>query len=210
MGHREDLLDGAKACLLEKGWVRTTARDIVSASGANLASIGYHYGSKDALMMAAFMKMTEEWGDQMSRALAVGAPEGASRAELLAAKLDTLTAGFEENRKFWEVQLEVVGQLGSNPELKGWFAGVFPEGREGMVAVFEGVEDCYVNDDATRTAGSFYHALFIGMWVQWVVDAKSAPTGAELVEGMRRALAGEVFGPSVSPADVERHPHGTA
>lgn len=49
MGHREDLLEGAKRCLLEKGYARTTARDIGAASGTNLASIGYHYGSKEAL-----------------------------------------------------------------------------------------------------------------------------------------------------------------
>ena len=36
MGHREDLLEGAKRCLLEKGFVRTTARDIVKESGTNL------------------------------------------------------------------------------------------------------------------------------------------------------------------------------
>ena len=30
-----------------------TARDIVAASGANLASIGYHFGSKEALLSAA-------------------------------------------------------------------------------------------------------------------------------------------------------------
>ena len=41
MGHREDLLEGAKRCLYEKGYARTTARDIVAASGTNLASIGY-------------------------------------------------------------------------------------------------------------------------------------------------------------------------
>ncbi|MCC3768464.1 TetR/AcrR family transcriptional regulator [Streptomyces sp. UNOC14_S4] len=210
MGHREDLLEGAKACLLEKGWVRTTARDIVAASGANLASIGYHYGSKDALMMAAFMKMTEEWGDEMGRAMVARVPVGTSREELLAARWDTLIAGFEESRKFWEVQLEVVGQLGANPELKKWLAGVFPEGREGMVAVFEGVEDGEVSEEVRRTAGVFYHTLFIGLWVQWIIDPGCAPTGAELVEGMRRALAGEVFGPSAAGGGAVARPHGTA
>ena len=35
MGHREDLLAGAVRCLREKGYGRTTARDIVAASGAS-------------------------------------------------------------------------------------------------------------------------------------------------------------------------------
>ncbi|WP_063760902.1 TetR/AcrR family transcriptional regulator [Streptomyces rimosus] len=62
MGHREDLLDGAKRCLLDKGYARTTARDIVAASGANLASIGCHYGSKDVLMRQALVETVAEWG----------------------------------------------------------------------------------------------------------------------------------------------------
>jgi AcrR family transcriptional regulator len=66
MGHREDLLEGAKRCLLEKGYARTTARDIVAASGTNLASIGYHYGSKEALLNLAFLKVTEEWGELLT------------------------------------------------------------------------------------------------------------------------------------------------
>ena len=38
------------ACLREKGYAHTTARDIVAASSTNLASIGYHYGSTKALL----------------------------------------------------------------------------------------------------------------------------------------------------------------
>src|SRR5690606_42019575 len=63
MGHREDLLEGAKRCLLQKGFVRTTARDVVRESGTNLASIGYHYGSKDALLARAYLALVEEMGD---------------------------------------------------------------------------------------------------------------------------------------------------
>lgn len=62
MGHREDLLEGAKRCLLEKGFLRTTARDIVKESGTNLASIGYHYGSKDALLVQAYVSLIEGAG----------------------------------------------------------------------------------------------------------------------------------------------------
>ncbi|MEX2983795.1 TetR/AcrR family transcriptional regulator [Streptomyces sp. C36] len=192
MGHREDLLEGAKRCLLEKGWVGTTARDIVAASGANLASIGYHYGSKDALMLEAFMRMTEEWGDEMGRSLAAGAA-GADPGERVASVVDAVIEGFSVNRPFWQAQLEVMGQLDKHPELKKRFAEVMPAGREGLVALFEGVADTEVSEEAARTAGSLYHSLFIGLWVQWLVDPSSVPSGGEVVEGMRRALAGTVL-----------------
>ena len=63
MGHREDLLMGAKRCLIEKGYGRTTTRDIVAASGTNLASIGYHYGSKEALLAQAYGELVAETSD---------------------------------------------------------------------------------------------------------------------------------------------------
>ncbi|MEW2576554.1 TetR/AcrR family transcriptional regulator [Streptomyces syringium] len=190
MGHREDLLEGAKRCLLEKGWVRTTARDIVAASGANLASIGYHYGSKDALMMTAFFRMVEEWGDGATRRLAAGRDQEAGRERQLAQVMDAMFGEFERDRQFWQVQMEVIGQLDRNPDLKKRFAEVLPSGREGMLAIFEGVDDADVPVEATRTAGAFVHALFIGMWVQWLMDPEAVPTGRELVEGMRRVLTG--------------------
>ncbi|MFF4404543.1 TetR/AcrR family transcriptional regulator [Streptomyces sp. NPDC001262] len=200
MGHREDLLEGAKRCLLDKGWVRTTARDIVAASGANLASIGYHYGSKDALMLAAFMKMTEEWGESVGRSLQGVVRSGVSADERNAATWDAVIEGFAANRQFWQVQMEVVGQLDQHPELKKTFAEVLPSGREGMVAIFEGVDDTEVGAEATRTVGSLYHALFIGLWVQWLIDPAAVPKGRDIVEGMRRVLEGRVLDPADSPA----------
>ncbi|MEU8582754.1 TetR/AcrR family transcriptional regulator [Streptomyces abikoensis] len=196
MGHREDLLEGAKRCLLEKGWVATTARDIVAASGANLASIGYHYGSKDALMMTAFLRLTEEWGEGMGRAVASGAiAVDGTPEERFAAVADAVIAGFAENRAFWQAQLEVMGQLDRHPELRERFAEVMPQGREGLVALFHGVEDTEVDAEASRTAGSVYHCLFIGLWAQWLVDPALVPSGREIAEGMRRIMTGTVLAP---------------
>ena len=79
VGHREDLLEGAIRCLYEKGYARTTARDIVAASGTNLGSIGYHYGSTEALLNAAMIDAIGDWGEEIGRALAVDSdPEATS------------------------------------------------------------------------------------------------------------------------------------
>src|ERR1041384_4550647 len=51
--NREALIDGALRCIEEKASGNVTARDISAASGANLASIVYHFGSKDALVAHA-------------------------------------------------------------------------------------------------------------------------------------------------------------
>ncbi len=54
MGNREDLLAGARRCLFEKGYSCTTVRDIATAAGGvSMAAIGYHFGSKEALLNEA-------------------------------------------------------------------------------------------------------------------------------------------------------------
>ena len=83
MGHREDLLAGAVACLREKGYARTTARDIVAASGTNLASIGYHYGSTQALLNAAVFQAMEDFGAEIGQVMRADAGLGGPTLERL-------------------------------------------------------------------------------------------------------------------------------
>src|SRR5918996_291356 len=59
--HRDALLEGAITCIQEKGYARTTARDLVAASGTNLGSIGYHYGSKERLLNEALFEAFRRW-----------------------------------------------------------------------------------------------------------------------------------------------------
>src|SRR5436190_13708892 len=66
--HREQLLEGAIECLRTKGYARTTARDIAAAADANLASIGYHFGSKEALLDEAVAKLCEGSVQRMGEA----------------------------------------------------------------------------------------------------------------------------------------------
>src|SRR5439155_11555116 len=85
--HRDQLVKGAIKCLQTKGYARTTARDIAKASDANLASIGYHFGSKEALLNEAMIRIFKR------RNWRVG--EGATNASSDATPLERLTAIFE-------------------------------------------------------------------------------------------------------------------
>jgi AcrR family transcriptional regulator len=82
VGHREDLLAAARRCLETRGYARTTARDLVAESGTNLASIGYHFGSKEALLNQAMGESFLEWAERVrSLALAIE-PSGDPVSEL--------------------------------------------------------------------------------------------------------------------------------
>ncbi|MFI7537144.1 TetR/AcrR family transcriptional regulator [Streptosporangium sp. NPDC049376] len=71
---RDKLIEGAKRCLRERGYAHTTARDIARTSGANLASIGHHFGSKDALPADVMVEESAEWADKLRQAMAGEVP----------------------------------------------------------------------------------------------------------------------------------------
>ncbi|MEV7618095.1 TetR/AcrR family transcriptional regulator [Streptomyces sp. NPDC089799] len=189
MGHKEDLLDGAKKCLVEKGFVRTTARDIVGASGANLASIGYHYGSKDALLTQAFVQLMEEWGESFATS-AQG--EGGS-LERFRSIWGNVIDRHEASGPVWAASLEIALSRDRVPELRRMLAAQQGEGRRGLIAMMTGRPEEELDERDVRTLGAFYQALLNGLMIQWLFDPETAATAEELTEGMRRA-AGTALG----------------
>ncbi|MFF2408809.1 TetR/AcrR family transcriptional regulator [Streptomyces sp. NPDC058092] len=196
MGHREDLLEGAKRCLLEKGYARTTARDIVAASGTNLASIGYHYGSKEALLNLAFLKVTEEWGDVLTEQpdqAVDGDGDGGPRAPLdqFRDTWERVIDSYEQTRSVWQLQMEVVSRIDQDPELQKALAGPQREGRDGLAENMLGI-DPETDPEKARVAGLFCQALLAGVMVQWLMDSESAPSAQDLTDGLKAVLEGRV------------------
>ncbi len=184
VGNREDLLAGAKRCLIEKGYARTTARDIAAASGVSLAAIGYHFGSKDALMNQAIYEFVGEWGEEVQRALSA---EGALDAEPLK-RFESIMARTIESfsgpaRGMWAAQLELMGPMEQNEELRAFLARVQRDAAGGLAELFLGIDPAQ-DPQAARTAGSVLHALFIGVIVKWFMDPKQALSAHELAEGL--------------------------
>ncbi|MFF0284589.1 TetR/AcrR family transcriptional regulator [Streptomyces sp. NPDC005262] len=193
MGHREDLLEGAKRCLLEKGYARTTARDIVAASGTNLASIGYHYGSKEALLNLAFLKVTEEWGELLTKQPEAGRGDGPPEAPLDQFRdvWERVIGSYERTRAVWQLQMEVVSRVDSDPELQKALAGPQREGRNGLAENMLGI-DPESDPERARVAGLFCQALLAGVMVQWMIDRDSAPSAQDLTDGLKAVLEGRV------------------
>ncbi|MBU2666658.1 TetR/AcrR family transcriptional regulator [Actinoplanes bogorensis] len=180
MGHREDLLDGAKRALYEKGYARTTARDIVALSGTNLGSIGYHYGSTEALMTAAMVGAMEDWGDEIGRALS-GEPE-----EFWSRVIHSITT----HRELWLASVEVMIQAEHNPDLRAQLAGGLRQGRRGMASLATGIAEDELDEATVRTVGSAQMALLSGVVTQWLTDPGSAPSAEEIASGVRRLGGG--------------------
>jgi AcrR family transcriptional regulator len=180
MGHREELLKGAKRALYEKGYARTTARDIVALSGTNLGSIGYHYGSTEALMTAAMMSAMQEWGDEVAQAL----PGNGDMVAFWRRVIDSITS----HRALWLASVEVMIQAEHNPELRAMLTAGIQDGRSGMAALLTGRPEDQLDGSTVRTVGSVQMALMSGVVTQWLTDPASAPSAEEIVAGLR-ALA---------------------
>ncbi|MFF9154186.1 TetR/AcrR family transcriptional regulator [Streptomyces sp. NPDC014846] len=183
MGHREDLLEGAKSCLLEKGFARTTARDIVKASGTNLASIGYHYGSKDALLAQAYVALVENMsgafdGDHAS--VIEGAPGSLERFRWV---WTNIVGTMREPGSVWRLSMEVMTI--DLPEVREHLSRAQREGGRGLVAMLMGVPEEEVSDETADTLGRFYLTLMTGLIAQWTFDPGTAPDGDALTEGLR-------------------------
>ncbi|MFE0476942.1 TetR/AcrR family transcriptional regulator [Streptomyces sp. NPDC058947] len=186
MGHREDLLEGAQRCLLAKGFLRTTARDIVKESGTNLASIGYHYGSKDALLAQAYIEMVGgmsaafEGGGELR-----GAPGSPERfAEVWA----NIIATMREPGSLWRLSMEIVAMGDQLPEVREHLARAQREGARGIVTLFHGGHEDDVPEEQVDTLGYFYLTLMMGLMAQWTFDPKSAPEAGQLAEGLRQVI----------------------
>jgi AcrR family transcriptional regulator len=176
MGNREDLLAGAKRCLFEKGFARTTARDVATASGVSLAAIGYHFGTKEALLTAALQEAIAEWGAGLADTL-----KGATD---LASAWTLVLESFAGSGPLWAVQLELVAQLGRDPALRAQFAGSNRQARDGLVELFRALHPTLDRADAERL-GALYQALLVGSAATWLADPEGAPAAADLLAAMR-------------------------
>jgi AcrR family transcriptional regulator len=185
MGNREDLLAGAKRCLIEKGYARTTARDIAAASGVSLAAIGYHFGSKDALMNQAVFDSVGEWAEDLQTVLTAKGAADASvleRFELIMQQ--TLEAFAGPDRGLWLAQVELLSLAQSNQELHAFLASIQGFAASGLAELFLGI-DPERDPESARVAGAVMHAFFIGLLGKYNLDPEGAPTAKELADGMR-------------------------
>lgn len=90
------LRQAAERLLAERGAARISLRDITQAAGANVASVGYHFGSKDALLDEVICHALTTVYEQQ-RAQLAQLPDDAGLEDLVRAwVLPTFTAQAEE------------------------------------------------------------------------------------------------------------------
>ena len=189
ISHRERLLEGAIECLRSKGYARTTARDIAAAADANLASIGYHFGSKEALLNEAIRRTNEQWTDRLGEAAFAGQDQ--SPFSQMAASWIAMRSSFEQLRPVLVGFIEAVGLSAWSEGLRRELAGHYRTSREQVSAMVraslgDSVEDSGIDPDVIA---SFLIAVADGLILQWLVDPDRTPDGEQLSSSLGAALA---------------------
>jgi AcrR family transcriptional regulator len=189
VGHREQLLDAARRLLQEKGYARITTRDLVAASDTNLASIGYHFGSKAELLNEAIGLVLGEWTEQLAR-IAMADPS----ASPIERGISAWTAMLEHVRARRTMSLsftEALAQADRSPRLRAQFAEHYRRCRaqvSELVAVSLG-DGIPADDPRCAAIASFVMAACDGFAVQCLLDPDEAPGPDDLRAGLTTLFA---------------------
>ncbi len=184
--HRELLLEAARHCLETQGYARTTARDLVAASGTNLASIGYHFGSKEGLLNEAIANAFADWTDEVNRAVRE-TPADAPVERLLEGWREML-GRTEANRPLIVANMEAMAQIARSPDLRERMAAAYETCRQKIAEV---VRESLPGDSGADAdvIASFIIAVVDGITLQHMADPERAPSGEQLVSALGGAVA---------------------
>lgn len=173
--HRAQILEGAIECVQTKGAGATTTRDIAAASNASLASIPYHFGSKEALLDEAVLTAMTRYTDHLEQVV-FGAGTGTTPTE---AFLDSL----QDSRPLLMSLMESYVRAIHSPELRARVA----EHRRALVdriaSILAGAFPDQVLED-TRVVAVLLLVLIDGVMMHWLVDPDDVPSAAALDAAM--------------------------
>lgn len=112
---RERILRAAERIYAASGFHGMSLRDVTLLAGVNLASVNYHFGSKDKLIVAlADRRLTPINNDRMERLAQLRAKHGKKAIpvnELVAALVDPMFKAMRQGRNTRAIMVRLVAQM---------------------------------------------------------------------------------------------------
>jgi AcrR family transcriptional regulator len=177
--NRSALIDGTLRCLERLPPERITARAIAEESGANLASITYHFGSKDNLVTEAVIEGLDRWLADITAALEnLSATTPATRYREAATLIDTSRPqhiGLARNF------LGALAKAQHDPRIRDLLAAGFHRTRPAVAALLG-----LGSDQAGVDAAALILAQFNGLLFQSLLDPTLAVEGSRLERAQAR------------------------
>jgi AcrR family transcriptional regulator len=177
--NRSNLIEGTLRCLERLPPERVTARAIAEESGANLASIAYHFGSKDNLVTAAVIEGLDRWLAEIEIGLRdLASQEPALRFRRAAEVIETTrrrNAGLAVNF------LGALAKAQHDPQVRELLVAGFRRTRP-TIALLLGLG----SDQAGEDAAGLLHSQFTGLLFQVLLDPGLAIDGDRLERALAR------------------------
>jgi AcrR family transcriptional regulator len=164
---KDRLLEAAVVCLQRQGYAATTARDIASEAGANLRSIGYHYGSTRGLLLAA---ISANWRRWLAPLIAAASSDTRSPQERLTEGMTLFSAALSENAPMVHAWLEAVTLAPRDEQLRATLAANQQEFRVALAANLAAASQ----PDAEDRAGAII-TVCDGLIVHYLLYGKARP-----------------------------------
>lgn len=168
--NRSHLIEGTLSCLERLPPERITARAIAAEAGANIASITYHFGSKDNLVTEAVIEGLDRWLADIADRL------GDLTSQTPSTRFWRAAAVIEESRRHHTgLARNFVGALAKaqhDNRLREMLAKGFHDTRPNLAAVL-GLGD----DQAGLDAAGLVLSLFHGLLIQMMLDPELAIEG---------------------------------
>jgi AcrR family transcriptional regulator len=179
--NRSNLIKGTLRCLERLPPERVTARAIAQESGANLASINYHFGSKDNLLTEAVIEGLDRWLDEVAAGLGDLETQAPAERYRRAAEVIETT-----RRRHTGLARNFVGALAKaqhDPRIREMLAEGFGRTRPSVASLLG-----LGGDRAGRDAAGLVLALFYGLLLQVLLDSGLGIEGARLKRAQARLL----------------------
>ena len=191
--NRSRLVEGTLRCLERLPPERITARAIAEESGANLASITYHFGSKDALVTEAVIEGLDRWLEEIDRRLGdLASHEPVARYRRAGEVIE------RSRQRHTGLARNFVGALAKaqhDPRVRKLLAAGFRRTRPNVASLL-GLGDDRAGEDAAGLA----LALFNGLLFQTLIDPALAIEG----ERLERAQAPQRMSTILVASDHEK------
>ena len=176
--NRSALIEGTLRCLERLPPERITARAIAEESGANLASIGYHFGSKDNLVTEAVIEGLDRWLHEVATGLGdLTSQEPAARYRRAG---DVIEASRRRHTGLAKNFIGALAKAQHDPRVRDTLAAGFHRTRPNVAALLD-----LGNDQAGQDAAGLVLAQFNGLLFQVLLDPALAIEG----DRMQRAQA---------------------
>lgn len=184
--NRAQLIEGTLRCLERLPPEQVTARAIAAESGANLASIAYHFGSKDDLVTAAVVEGLDRWLAEIESALAT--VEDDDPVLRFTRASEVIEATRREHLGLARNFLGALAKAQHDPRVAALLAEGFRHTRPHVAAVLG-----LGGDEAGVDAAGLVHSMFTGLLFQQLIDPGLGIEGERLERAkarLRRVLPG--------------------